>query len=78
MKRRQLTFLEEREIARRIRTRKEYSTKNIMAEFQCSRSLIDRITRDVEKALCMDSRGTKQNACIGIDATAQACGTIGK
>lgn len=62
MKRRILTANEEREIARRIRTRKEYSTKNIMAEFQCSRSLVDRIARDVEKALCVVPRESKQNA----------------
>ena len=62
MKRRTLTAIEEREIARRIRTRKEYSTKNIMAEFECSRSLVDRIARDVEKALCALAANNKQNA----------------
>lgn len=62
MKRRVLTVSEEREIARRILTRKQYSTKNIMLEFKCSRSLVDRIARDVEKALCVVSRESKQNA----------------
>lgn len=64
MKRRRLTADEEQEIARRILTRERYSTKNIMAEFHCSRSLIDRISRQVAKAICVDSRGTnKQDAC---------------
>lgn len=58
----QFTLEQEREIARRIRIREANSTKNLMAEFKCSRSLIDRISRESKMLLDGVPHETKQNA----------------
>lgn len=77
MKRRRLTADEELRIAQRIRDRRDSSTQNLMAEYQCSRSLIDRISRQLdhiltganvlhELATSAVPRESKQNACTRI------------
>jgi hypothetical protein len=52
-----LTVDDEIEIARRVALRRQYANKNLMAEFGCSRSLIDRIARE-------GPRETKQKVSI--------------
>lgn len=63
MKAKCFSLAEEEEIAERIRMRLRNSNKQLMIEFGCSRSLIDRISRDVRAEGV--SRESKQNASIG-------------
>lgn len=57
MKAKCFSLAEEEEIADRIRLRLSNSNKRLMAEYGCSRSLIDRISKEVRV-----SCETKQNA----------------
>lgn len=57
MKAKRLSLVQEEEIAERIQVRIANSNKRLMAEYGCSRSLIDRISREI-RVPCE----TKQNA----------------
>ena len=61
MKHKLLTMEAEAEIERRLKIRREYSTKNLMFEFHVSRSVIDRIAKQSKK---LANRETKQKVSI--------------
>jgi len=63
--RHKLTAQEEAALAADLLLREQLVTKELMRKYNASRSLIDRISREV-----------KQNACIQIEAIPQSCGTI--